>query len=234
MTAVPLATGVWRIPTKPYDLINSFLFEDEDGSLTLVDAGLRGGHNKVLAALLELGKNPGDVTRILLTHAHSDHAGGLARIVQATGAKVHSHDREATYLRDGRPPTVDSSTAGGRLMMRLPGKNFAKVQVSQTFADGAVLPIAGGLTVVHTPGHSPGHCSYLHTGSGVLITGDAIFNLRGLRYAPSMTCTDIRQSRASAAHLGELDFEVAAFTHGTQVSSGARQAVRAFLAGRRS
>ena len=234
MTAVELASGVWRIPTKPYDLINSFLFEDADGSLTLVDAGLRGGDKKVLASLQALGKNPGDVTRILLTHAHSDHAGGLHRAAQATGAKVLSHDREASYLREGKPPRVDPGTAGGRLMMRLPGRSFAKVEIAETFADGAVLPIGGGLTVVHTPGHSPGHCSYLHTGSGVLITGDAIFNVRGLRYAPSMTCTDVRQNRTSALRLGELDYGTVAFTHGVQVSAGARQAVRAFLAGRPS
>ena len=232
MTAVELAPKVWRIPTKPYDLINSFLLEDEDGSLTLVDAGLRGGDKKVLTALLALGKNPGDVTRILLTHAHSDHAGGLQRTAQATGARVLSHDREASYLREGKPPTSDRSTAGGRLMARLPGKNFARVEVAETFADGAVLPIGGGLTVVHTPGHSPGHCSFLHTGSGTLITGDAIFNVRGLRYAPSMTCTDLRQNRASAARLGELDYGTVAFTHGAPVTVGARQAVRAFLAGR--
>jgi len=98
--------------------------------------------------------------------------------------------------------------------------------------DALCVPVAGGLTVVHTPGHSPGHCSFLHPSTGVLITGDAIFNVLGLRYSPASFCTDVRLSRETAGRLGELDFAVAAFTHGAHVSSGARAAVRAFLAGR--
>ncbi|MFP5218337.1 MAG: MBL fold metallo-hydrolase, partial [Actinomycetes bacterium] len=99
---------------------------------------------------------------------------------------------------------------------------------------GDVLPVAGGIQVVHTPGHTPGHCSFLHPRSGVLITADAIFNVRGLRYSFTSSCTDVTLSRESAQRLGELDFEVAGFTHGAHVSTGARAAVRAFLAGRPS
>lgn len=232
MTAVELASGVWRVPTAPHDLVNSFLIEGPDGGLTLVDAGLRNAHKKVLAALAELGRAPQDVTRILMTHAHSDHAGGLAGAAQATGAPVVAHERDAVYLRDGRPPAPDASHLAGRLMARMPGRGFAKVEVASTVMDGTVLD--GGLRVVHTPGHSPGHCSFLHEPSGVLITGDAVFNVRGLRYSPALFCTDVRQSRESAAVLGELEYETAAFTHGAHVGRGAREAVRAFLAGRPS
>ena len=98
----------------------------------------------------------------------------------------------------------------------------------------AELPVAGGIAVVHTPGHTPGHCSFLHPSSGVLITGDAIFNVRGLRWSFASACTDVTLSRTSAARLGELDFSVAGFTHGPHVSTGAQAAVRAFLAGRPS
>ncbi|MGB8649978.1 MAG: MBL fold metallo-hydrolase [Mycobacteriales bacterium] len=232
MTAVELASGLWRVPTAPHDLVNSFLLTNPDGSLTLVDAGLRNAHKKVLAALAQLGRAPEDVTRILMTHAHNDHAGGLAGAQRATGAMVMSHDREGVYLRDGRPPGLDTRRFSGRLMSRLPGRGFAKVEVGETFADGALLEC--GVRVVHTPGHSPGHCSYLHEATGVLITGDAIFNVRGLRYSPALFCTDVTQSRETAAVLGELDYETAAFTHGAHISRGAREAVRAFLAGRPS
>ena len=234
MAAVQLADGVWRVPTAPADLVNSFLLADADGSLTLVDAGLRRAHRAVLAALATLGKAPGDVRRILLTHGHSDHAGGLRGAVDATGARVLSHDREAVYLREGRTPPRDRGTATGRLLDRLPGGGFAAVDVDETFADGAVLPVAGGLQVVHTPGHSPGHCSFLHPGTGVLITGDALFNVRRLRYSVKAFCTDVPLSRETTARLGDLDFDVAAFTHGPHVSTGARAAVRAFVAGRPS
>ena len=236
MSAVQVADGVWRIPTAPADFVNSYLLAGDDGTLTLVDAGTRGAPKKLLAALDGLGKKPGDVTHLLLSHAHNDHTGGARAVVDASGARVQTHEREAVYVREGRMPQVDTSTRGGRLMARLPGRatGFAKVGVDGTFEDGDVLPLAGGLQVVHTPGHTPGHCSFLHPRSGVLITADAIFNVRGLRYSFRSSCTDVRLSRESAQRLGELEFEVAGFTHGEHVSRGAQAAVRAFLAGRPS
>lgn len=234
MAVEQLAQGVWRVPTAPYDLVNSFLLADDDGALTLVDAGLKGADRKVLAALAELGRSPGDITRILLSHAHADHAGGLEAVRVTTGAPVSVHDRDAVYAREGRAPRRDPASTWGRLLERLPGGGFAPTQVAATFADGELLPVAGGVRVVHTPGHSPGHCSFVLEDRGVLVTGDALFNVRGLRYSPAMFCTDIRLSRETAARLGELDYDVAAFTHGRQVSSGAREAVRAFVAGRPS
>jgi len=231
VTAVELATGIWRIPTTPYDLVNSFLIADDDGSLTLVDAGLKRAERKVLAALAELGKAPQDVTRIVLTHAHRDHVGGLAGAKDATGATVLAHERDAIYLQSGRPPQLDTSRRAARVLNRFRG-SFAKVEVGSTFQDGELVPIGGGLRVVHTPGHSPGHVSLLHEPTRVLITGDAIFNVRGLRYSPATFCTDVRLSRKTADRLADLEYDVAAFTHGAHVSSGAREAVRAFLRGR--
>ena len=228
---VQLAGGIWRIPTVPFDLVNSFLIADDDGSLTLVDAGLKRADNKLLAALAELGKAPQDVQRIVLTHAHGDHAGGLAGAKAATGATVLAHERDAIYLQSGKPPQLDPGHLSGRLLTRMRG-SFGKVEVGATFQDGELLPIGGGLRVVHTPGHSPGHVSLLHEPTRVLITGDAIFNVRGLRYSPATFCTDIRLSRETADRLADLEYDVAAFTHGAEVSSGAREAVRAFLRGR--
>jgi glyoxylase-like metal-dependent hydrolase (beta-lactamase superfamily II) len=231
MAAVALAAGIWRIPTFRYDLINSFLVADADGSLTLIDAGLKRAHKKVLAALAGLGKAPQDVQRIVMTHAHSDHAGGLAGAKEATGASVLAHDRDAVYLQQGKTPQLDRSHLAGRVMNHARA-GFAKVEVASTFQDGELLPIGGGLRVVHTPGHSPGHVSLLHEPTRVLITGDAIFNVRGLRYSPKTFCTDITLSRDTADRLADLEYDVAAFTHGDHISSGAREAVRAFLRGR--
>lgn len=219
------------MPTAPFSLINSFLIADDDGSLTLIDAGLKRASRALLAALSGLGRAPQDVQRIVLTHAHGDHAGGLAGIQAATGATVLAHDRDAVYLQSGKPPQLDPSRLTGRLLSRVRGR-FTPTGADQTFQDGELLAIGGGLRVVHTPGHSPGHASLLHEPTGVLITGDAVFNVRGLRYSPATFCTDIRLSRESAHRLGELDYEVAAFTHGEHVASGAREAVRAFLRGR--
>lgn len=222
--AVRLADGVWRIPTAVGDLVNSFALVESDGSVTLVDAGLklRFARRKLRAGLAAIGARPENVRRVVLTHAHPDHVGGLAGFVADSGAAVLTHEREAVYLRDGRSPR----TRRGR-----PSK-FDTVTVAEEFQHGTVLPDGGGLRVVHTPGHSPGHVSLVHEPTGVLITGDALFNVRGIRYSPGWLCTDPTLNRRSADVLGDLDFEVAAFTHGPEVRDGARAAVRAFLRGR--
>ncbi|MBI1759648.1 MAG: MBL fold metallo-hydrolase [Actinobacteria bacterium] len=227
---VPLASNVWRIPTAPASLINSFALRDDDGGITLIDAGLKRATGPILAALAALDAKPADVRRIVMTHSHSDHAGGLPALAAATGAGIHSHERESVYLRDGRMPV--GRGLGPRLVARIGSRLVRPVTVAEEFRDGDVMPVAGGLRVVHTPGHSPGHVSLLHEPSGVLITGDAVFNIRGLRWPLPWFCTDPALNRRSADRLGDLDFEIAAFTHGVEIRHHARQAVRAFLRGR--
>jgi glyoxylase-like metal-dependent hydrolase (beta-lactamase superfamily II) len=230
--AVPVADDVWRIPTAPADLVNSYAIRATDGSVTLVDAGMRrgGAGKRILTALADIGARPADVARIVLTHAHFDHAGGLQRLIDHTGAPVLSHERDSVYLRDGRSPRTERATGAARLIGWFPPRRLPKVVVAEEFRHDSVL--AGGLRIIHTPGHTPGHVSLLHEPSGVLITGDAVFNVRGLRFPPPFLCTDSTVNRRSADLLGDLDYEVAAFTHGPEIRDKAREAVRAFLRNR--
>ena len=227
--AIELVPNVYRIATAPADLINSDLLRDADGQLTLVDTGMRGAPKRVNAALRWLGSNPADVTRIVLTHAHPDHAGGLAKLTAQTAATVIAHERDASYVRSGRAPARDANYTAGRLLNRLGGGKFAAAEVGSELVDGQVLDIAGGVEVIHTPGHTPGHVALLHRDSGVLITGDSIFNVRGMRWSPRALCTDFALTKTSAHRLGELDYTIAAFTHGPEIRYKAREEIRAFL-----
>ncbi len=227
---VPLAPGVWRIPLVR-DLVNGFILRDDDGQVTLVDMGVKRSGPKVIAALGAIGSAPSDVTRLVLTHAHPDHAGGAAHVARETGRRFTVHRDDAAYAAGGSSPPRDPSFLLGRLFSRLsrPGKDFPPIVVEHEMVDGEVLPIAGGLRVVHTPGHSPGHVSLLHENSNTLITGDAIFNVRGLRWPIKSFCTDFRMTQQTAHLLGELDYDVAAFTHGAELRDRPREAIRGFL-----
>ena len=143
-----------------------------------------------------------------------------------------AHEREAAYLREGRGPNLDRTTLGGRLLRRSPG--LTPTPVEEELVDGQVLDVAGGLRVVHTPGHTPGHISLLHEPSRLLITGDSIWNLLGrMSWPVRMLCTDAVMTRRTAEVLGDLDYDLVAFTHGPEIRTGAREAVRGFLAARR-
>lgn len=226
---VMLAPGVYRIPTMG-DFINSFAFRDADGQVTLVDCGLKRAPRRIVEALAGIGAHPSDVTRIVLTHAHSDHAGGAREMTARTGLDgVDVHEADAGYLASGTNAPTAGSTMG-RLLSRSPSSHFDPVAVGELLTDGQVLDVAGGLRVVHTPGHTPGHVSLLHEDSGVLITGDAIFNVASrMSWPMAAVCTSAAQNQQSAHILGELDYQVAAFTHGPEIRDGAREAVRGFL-----
>jgi glyoxylase-like metal-dependent hydrolase (beta-lactamase superfamily II) len=226
---VLLAPGVYRIPTLG-DAINSFAFLDDDGQVTLVDCGLKRAPGRIVAALAGIGRHPSDVTRIVLTHAHGDHAGGAHDMVDRSGlAGVDIHEDDVDYITRG---VEAPGPAGGmaRLLRRGPTSRFEPVAVSEALTDGQLLPIAGGVRVLHTPGHTPGHVSVLHESSGVLITGDVIFNLAWrMTWPVSFVCTNAALNKRSAAVLADTSYQVAAFTHGPEIRDRAREQVRDFV-----
>jgi len=229
--AIELAPGVWRVPTAPRDLVNSFVLVEADGRATLVDAGTRRAPKRVVAALEHIGVAPDDVTRLLVTHAHPDHVGGLSGLRGRTGATVAVHERDAAYVREGRGPVLDRRTLGGRLVRHNAG--FAPTPVEEELVDGQLLDVAGGLRVLHTPGHTPGHIALLHEPTRVLITGDSVWNaFNRMRWPVSWLCTDAALNRQTAHALAEADYDVAAFTHGPEIRDRARETVRGWLAAR--
>jgi glyoxylase-like metal-dependent hydrolase (beta-lactamase superfamily II) len=232
--AIELAPGVFRVPTTGKDYVNSFALVQDDGSVTLVDTGLKRAPARIVAGLAAIGKHPRDVTRILLTHVHPDHAGGAVEMVRLTGAPVSVHNDDQEWARSGRiTDSTDRTTWLGRLFARTGASTIEPFEPAAALQDGEVLPVSGGLRVVHTPGHSPGHVSLLHEDSRTLITGDALFNVRflgGARVSPSFLCSDFAMTKRTAHRLGDLEYDLAAFTHGPEIRDRARETVRRLLA----
>lgn len=227
--AIEMTPGVFRFPTLG-DYINTIAFLEDDGSVTLVDCGLDKAPPKIVAGLRAMGKVPGDVQRIVLTHAHHDHAGGAAEMLRRSGVEgVAVHADDADYIEAGEASPLDTSTISGRVLSRTPTKKFEAVPVTEPLVDGQLIDVAGGLTVHHTPGHSPGHISLRHERTGLLITGDAIFNMLRMTWPVAAYCTDHKLNQKSAHVLGELEYDVVAFTHGPHITTNARETVRGFL-----
>jgi glyoxylase-like metal-dependent hydrolase (beta-lactamase superfamily II) len=227
---VPLAKNVWRVPLLG-SWVNGFLFRDDEG-VTMLDMGVSISGRRMIRALESIGAAPEDVTRLLLTHCHPDHAGGAAYVAERTGKAVDLHADDADFLRDGVRPPRDPAYSKPLFRWRRgePGPSKGpKAPVGEELTDGQVIPVAGGLQVVHTPGHSPGHVSYLHRDSGVLITGDAIFNVLGVRWPVKSFCTDFAMTKETAGTLVDLEYAVAAFTHGPEITDQPREKIAQFL-----
>ena len=198
--------------------VNLWLVEDKDG-LILIDTHYRGKETELLAAVAELGKKPGDIHNILLTHCHPDHVGGLAALKPLTSAQAWMHKADAEVVR-GRATNVVANVSPGlvnRIMFNMFIKNTSgavdPTSIEHEVTDGEVLPFGGGMRAIHIPGHSAGHTAYFYPGSGgVIFAGDACSNMFGLDY--SIVYEDIELARRSLDKLARLDFQGICFSHG--------------------
>ena len=223
MGAQQIVPGVYAISLG---IVNAFLI-DVDG-LTLIDTGLAGSTAKILGAVRGLGRQPSDLRHIVLTHCHADHTGSLKALQTERRAATYMHPADAALVRAGqatrpvRPAPGLVNTLVFRLLMARQSAPMTvePVAIDHEVRDGAELPVAGGLRVIATPGHTAGHISLLwpHQG-GVLFVGDAGGNMFGLGYAPIYE--DLDMGQRSLGRLARLDFEVACFGHGRPLIGGA-------------
>ena len=213
----------------PLGLANSVLLEGDDGELALVDAGFPDHEGKILDALRTLGRHPEDLRHLVLTHAHPDHLGCAAAIVKRTGAITWLHTADAPIAESGGPfrPMRPSPGLVQQIGFRLfyhPNEPIAPVRIDHQMQDGELLPVAGGLQVVHTPGHSAGHVCLMWKSGGLLIVGDAGSNVAGV--SDPLGFEDREQGRRSQRQIASLDFQAVAFGHGRAISRDALRRVR--------
>ena len=207
--------------------VNMHLLDDGD-ELVLIDTGYPGGGEAIVAAIRALGRAPADLRHIVVTHCHVDHAGSLAELQRLKGAATYMHPIDAALVRQGRslrPLDPGPGLLNGlvyRLIIRKASATIEPAAVDHEISDNEVLPIAGGLRVIHVPGHCAGQIA-LHwpRDGGVLFAADTCANLLGLAMSPAYE--DLAEGRRSLARLASEKFEVAVFGHGkplrTQASS---------------
>jgi len=120
----------------------------------------------ILALLAEHDVTP---AALLLTHGHIDHTGGAGVVVGASGIDAYVHPDD-DFL------TLDPRSQLRMLFGIVPPGDFAAPVRRQRLNDGQILHLGGlDLEVVHTPGHTPGHCCFLIREEGVLFSGDHLF-----------------------------------------------------------
>lgn len=207
--------------------VNALLLEDDNGPI-IIDTGMPRSADKILGGLQELGHAPEDVQKIIVTHKHIDHTGSLAALKRITKAPAVMYPVDAASVRNGEAmrPVKRSPGLFSKLMaasMRMFSADLAPVDIEEEVIDGDRLSFAGGIEVLHTPGHSAGHISlYLPRDGGVLIVGDAAIHMMGLRYPPVFE--DMATGMASLKRLSSLQFDTAVFMHGKPLNGAASQA----------
>lgn len=200
-----------------------YALQDADG-LTLVDTSIANAGSKILAQLQQAGHALSSVKRILITHAHPDHIGSLPQLQKATGAEVWVHRLDQPVV-EGKLPIPRRS-----FNPRPPDMKVDPTSVSRTLEDNEVLPVLGGLHVIWTPGHAPGHCSYWQPERRMLITGDAIFYFFDRMTQPLGALTvDAEENKRSIKKLHTLKPDSMLFGHGNPIVSHAMPLFDAFV-----
>jgi glyoxylase-like metal-dependent hydrolase (beta-lactamase superfamily II) len=193
------------IPFTRFHFVNAYFVQEDDG-LTLVDTTMNAAEQLLAAA-------PGHIRRIALTHGHGDHVGSLDALKQRLGdsvevlmpeldAQIHAGEREKTKGSWPKVATVPD----------------VRLQEGDR---------VGSLEVVATPGHTPGHVSFLDTRDRALIAGD-VFTSYGRvettsrlywRFPLATTATwDKERNLASAQKLRALEPTVLFVGHGPVVA----------------
>jgi glyoxylase-like metal-dependent hydrolase (beta-lactamase superfamily II) len=208
-------------------LIGSNAFVIAEDELTLVDAGHRGSIRMLRRYLASIGRDIEDITRIVCTHGHPDHIGGVHEIARASGAQVLMHPADMERLRIRLHEVFSGRPMPGAIIAYL----TQAPEEADPLEDGDELPVLGGLRVVHTPGHTPGSiCLYSPT-RRLVIVGDILQRMRGVVTLPNYVFTDdMSEARRSIARLADLDIETILFSHYPALREGARDALRRLCA----
>ncbi|KQY08248.1 MBL fold metallo-hydrolase [Mycobacterium sp. Root135] len=222
------------------DLVNWTLVTDGSG-VVIIDAGFPGQRDEVLDSVRQLGFDVDDIHAILLTHAHVDHFGSAIWFAKTHGTPVFCHASEVghahrDYLEQVSPIALAAKAWQPKYLKwsfditRVGALTRAAIPTAHALTDEVAAALPGTPTVIATPGHTGGHCSYLV--DGVLVSGDALVtghpvsSHRGPQLLPGLFNHDQAACVRSLSALEVLDAEVLLPGHGPAWRGSVREAAK--------
>ena len=225
-----LAENLYAINTGK---VNVYLHKAADG-LTLIDTGVAGVRAGLERQLQGSGFAMSDIKRILITHAHVDHVGGLAELQAATDASAWAHRLDAPIVRGESPvPLPNSQDVSrqdkliGALISSFVGSEQLPARVDRELEQGEFLDeVHPGLELVHLPGHSPGQIGFWFKQERVLIGGDVMMHLTPWLTRPLGAYTpDMAAANRSILKVAELRVKTLGLGHGAPLVGNAERAI---------
>jgi glyoxylase-like metal-dependent hydrolase (beta-lactamase superfamily II) len=223
-----LAPGVHMLGAKKGGRVRAYLIET-NGELWLVDTLFENDGRGVLDAIRQLGRTPAHLKRIVLTHAHRSHLGGLAALKRETGATVLAHETEADIVSGDRPaqsvglkPTAPFRTYPFQLGIFLDRPKHRPCPIDESVGEGDAV---GPLQILHVPGHSPGHLAFSWAERGLLLSGDAIATWPRFEAGWPAFTLNPEQHAASIRRLAALEAAIVGVGHGDPITTAAAERV---------
>jgi glyoxylase-like metal-dependent hydrolase (beta-lactamase superfamily II) len=189
-----------------------------------VDTGTPGNAKKIVDFIQKIGRQPSEVTTIILTHYHMDHAGSVKDLKDLTNAKIAVSAEDADFVSGAQPYPKPKN-----LLLRAASSliKVAPVNVDFKLKDGDKI---GNLKVIEAAGHTPGSIFLYDPQRKVLFAGDTL-RLDGDKVVagPKQYVWDESKERQSIAKLETLDFDVMLPGHGEILKANASKAVKEYI-----
>jgi glyoxylase-like metal-dependent hydrolase (beta-lactamase superfamily II) len=156
---------------------NVYLLDGGRGDRWLIDCGHWSERHQLLGELKRSGLAPSELTGVLLTHRHSDHAGNAAYLQREFGLKVYAHRADAEVLGGAkeRHALARRGAVHERLLGRIENRWPSRVDVDGVLEEGQSI---ASLEVHWVPGHTEGSVFFRHAATGCLLTGDTLLTPR--------------------------------------------------------
>jgi len=144
--------------------------------VVLIDAGLPNSpETAIFPYLRSIGRDPSDISLVVITHGHDDHCGGAAAIVKASGARIAAHTDDAAYVANPAKLWLDLHRRFPRYHPKPTVERSAGSNVDLLLEDGMHIDLGPfEAEVVHTPGHTDGSICVYDRKGGMLFTGDSV------------------------------------------------------------
>ncbi|MFB7121017.1 MBL fold metallo-hydrolase [Bacillus tropicus] len=201
-----IAKGVEMLQLEFQEFIIHPILLWDDEMAVLIDTGFPGQFEDIQVEMERVGVSVDKLKVVILTHQDIDHIGSLPNVLEngVSDIKVYAHELDKPYIEGDLTLLKDVHV-----------ENPPKGKVSDTVIDGQELPYCGGILILHTPGHTPGHISLYLKPSKILVAGDSMYSVNGVLggvHAP--TTLNIMEARQSLKKYLNLDIDSVVCYHG--------------------
>ena len=206
--------------------VHAFLLDDGDGITLIERCNPHLDAHRILDEIEAMGRKPTDLKNIIATHAHRSHIGGMAALKELTNARVYAHEWEIGIVEGQRKSTRVSIWPKRPLKayytqfgLALGFDGHKPCLVDQALKEGDHI---GPLTIVATPGHTPGCLSFFWPQKKALFVGDVVVTWPYVEAGwPGLTM-DMRENIKSIGKLSDMadDIDIVGVGHGEPIAEG--------------